>query len=81
MLGENHSLTNEFPEFLDVITNLYTEDDQFASEAKRYDNLDREIRELELNGSPVDDETMHQLKHDRAELKDTLHEKLRSAAT
>ena len=79
MLGEDHSLTHEFPEHMEAIANLAINDRQFAKDAKRYDDLDKEIRELELDGAPIDDEAMHQLKHDRAMLKDSLYERIVAA--
>ena len=79
MLGEDHSLTHEFPEHMEAIANLAINDRQFAKDAKRYDDLDKEIRELELDGAPIDDEAMHQLKHDRAVLKDSLYERIVAA--
>lgn len=72
MLGENHALRVEFPDHLDTITSLNNNDTHFATELKEYDNLDKEIRELELAGSPVSDETLHQLKQQRMALKDSL---------
>ncbi len=76
MLGENHSLINEFPEYQDIIAVLTESDEVFAKDAKQYNALDKEIRTLELNGAPVDDEAMHQLKHERAILKDALYQRL-----
>lgn len=76
MLGENHSLINDFPQFQDKIIQLTESDQAFAESNKKYTNLDKEIRTLELNGAPIDDESMHQLKHDRAELKDNLYQRL-----
>ncbi|QYJ86959.1 YdcH family protein [Shewanella mesophila] len=76
MLGEDHSLINEFPEHQAAIVALSKADPTFADSAKQYNALDKEIRELELNGAPIDDEAMNQLKHDRAELKDTLYQRL-----
>ncbi|RTR29770.1 YdcH family protein [Shewanella atlantica] len=76
MLGEDHSLINEFPEYQEIIVQLSQSNESFAKGAKHYDALDREIRELELKGAPIDDESMHQLKHDRAELKDSLFQRL-----
>ena len=78
MLGENHSLTNDFPELKDTIAALNKNDITFAEKAKEYDELDKEIRVLELKDAPIDDEAMHQLKHDRAVLKDALHQRLLS---
>ncbi|MEC4725102.1 YdcH family protein [Shewanella sp. D64] len=74
MLGENHSLIHEFPEYKDVIAMLSKSNEAFAKQAKKYNLLDAEIRKLELNGAPIDDEAMHQLKHDRAVLKDALYQ-------
>ena len=79
MLGENHSLRHEFPEHLDTIKSLAASDEAFAADMKKYDQLDKEIRELELNAAPIDDEAMHQLKHDRAVLKDSLYARLQAA--
>ncbi|MET2898798.1 YdcH family protein [Vibrio rotiferianus] len=79
MLGENHSLTHEFPEHLDTITQLTANDVDFAENAKSYNTLDKEIRELELRGNPLDDHEMNTLKHNRAELKDWLYTKIMSA--
>ncbi|MCG9697689.1 YdcH family protein [Shewanella sp. Isolate11] len=76
MLGESHSLANDFPEYQAIITKLVQSDAVFAKEVKQYDALDKEIRVLELNGAPIDDDAMHQLKHDRAELKDALYQQL-----
>ena len=79
MLGENHSLTNDFPEHKDKIEALNKTDKAFASSAARYHLLDSEIRKLELNNAPIDDEAFHQLKQERAQLKDLLYVKITSA--
>lgn len=76
MLGEDHSLANEFPDHLDTIAKLLETDAAFATDTQRYNALDKEIRQLELDGAPIDDQSMHQLKHDRAVLKDALHQRL-----
>jgi uncharacterized protein YdcH (DUF465 family) len=76
MLGENHSLANEFPEYQGEISRLVENDAVFAKDTKRYNDLDKEIRELELIGAPIDDDAMHQLKNERAALKDSLRQRL-----
>lgn len=76
MLGEDHSLFNDFPEKTEVINRLIETDPDFAAEAKRYHALDKEIRTLELRNSPIDDQAMQKLKHDRAEMKDALYQRL-----
>ncbi len=81
MLGEDHSLINDFPELKDVIAKLTESDETFRSDNKRYTALDKEIRTLELRGSPIDEQAMHQLKHDRAELKDALSARLVAAGS
>ncbi|MFK3858976.1 YdcH family protein [Pseudoalteromonas rhizosphaerae] len=80
MLGEDHSLTKDFPEYQSTITKLNTDNDEFAARAKQYNAIDKEIRVLELQDAPIDDEAMHQLKHDRMALKDWLHQQLADAA-
>lgn len=73
MLGEDHSLILEFPEYKKLIAELIQTDRRFAGNAKSYSTLDTQIRALELDGSPIDDKTMHQMKAKRAELKDLLY--------
>jgi uncharacterized protein YdcH (DUF465 family) len=43
---------------------------------QKYHELDYTIRELEVSGSPIDDDNMHNLKVERMELKDTLYKQL-----
>ncbi len=76
MLGEIHSLINDFPEYRDTITQRLTTDDAFAAKNKHYNQLDKEIRVLELNNNPIDDDEMSKLKQQRAELKDELYHQL-----
>jgi uncharacterized protein YdcH (DUF465 family) len=79
MLGEDHSLANEFREYKDTIFKLTQSDEVFAKDTNLYNDLDKEIRELELNGAPIDDDAMHELKNERAVLKDTLYQRLLDA--
>jgi len=79
MLGEDHSLVHDFPEYQDIIAKLSESDETFAEENKEYTVLDKEIRKLEVNGAPIDDEAMHQMKHNRAVLKDSLYQRLVAA--
>lgn len=79
MLGENHSLLNEFPKSKETIATLVSSDEIFAADTKKYNDLDEEIRKLELSNSPIDDEAMHQLKHERSELKDSLYQRILNA--
>lgn len=79
MLGEDHSLLSEFPEYKDTITALAKSDETFLDEMKQYDLLDKEIRKLELRDSPISDEEMHKMKQNRAAMKDELHVRIQSA--
>jgi len=78
MLGENHSLLNEFPEFTALIEKLISNDQLFADRVKQYNELDTKIRKLELANSPISDLEMHKMKHDRSELKDLLYATLKT---
>jgi len=77
MLNENHALIFDFPEFKQDIVYLNYKDDTFKNLSKQYHLLDYDIRQLEIDGSPTDDEHMHQLKVERANLKDVLFQKLK----
>lgn len=74
MLGEDHSLVKEFPTKQAKIAELNETDQAFAAKAKRYHLLDEEIRNLELENAPIDDDALHQMKRERAELKDVLYQ-------
>ncbi|OEE67828.1 hypothetical protein A1OO_19010 [Enterovibrio norvegicus FF-33] len=76
MLGEKHSLLNDFPELEDRINQLVESDATFATDNKKYNALDKEIRTLELQGAPIGDDAMHQLKHERSVMKDSLYQRV-----
>lgn len=73
MLGENHSLANDFPEHIDKIRELKDQNSEFKTMVDAYHNLDHRIRGLECNGVPVEDLYFTQLKRTRANLKDRIH--------
>ncbi|ADN76886.1 protein of unknown function DUF465 [Ferrimonas balearica DSM 9799] len=76
MLGENHALIFDFPEYRDVIHHLKETDEAFAQLAKEYHELDHKIRGLEVNAVPTTDENFVALKSRRVALKDELHKRL-----
>ncbi|WP_144212458.1 YdcH family protein [Shewanella donghaensis] len=78
MLNENHALIFDFPEFKQDIVDLTHKDEAFKNLSKQYHLLDYEIRQLEVAGSPTDDEHMHQLKVNRANMKDDLFHQLQA---
>lgn len=73
---DNHTLINEFPQLKDKIHALKTSDNHFARRFAEYNDLDREVRRLEGEGSPKADETMEELKRKRLTLKDELYQML-----
>ncbi|MGB5446793.1 MAG: YdcH family protein [Psychromonas sp.] len=78
MLNENHALILDFPELKNDIVQLTHKDPLFKQNSQQYHTLDYEIRQLEISGSPTDDGHMHQLKQQRALLKDLLYEQLKA---
>ena len=79
MLGEKHSLLNDFPEMGEIVAALIENDQAFAEMNVRYTVLDDKIRKLELRDAPIADDAMHAMKHERAELKDRLYQSLLAA--
>ncbi|NOH95869.1 YdcH family protein [Vibrio sp. 99-70-13A1] len=76
MLNENHAFILDFPELKLDIVQLNHDDEAFKAALQKYHELDYDIRQLEISGSPIDDDNMHNLKVERMELKDKLHTKL-----
>ncbi|GAD89293.1 MULTISPECIES: YdcH family protein [Vibrio] len=73
MLNENHAFIIDFPELKLDIVQLNHDDPVFKAKLEEYHQLDYQIRELEVSGSPIDDNEMHDLKLKRMELKDSLY--------
>lgn len=80
MLGENHLLSNEFPQYSDLIQSLKANNSEFSAKAKRYHELDHKIRGLEVNQVPTTDDHFSALKLERAELKDKIYHTLKAHA-
>ncbi len=80
MIGESHSLLNEFTSHKEDILKLCEQDPDFAKQASQYNELDEKIRILELNNSPVSDAEIRQMKHDRSVLKDVLFRRIQEFA-
>ncbi|MGF1734939.1 YdcH family protein [Photobacterium satsumensis] len=76
MLNENHAFILDFPELKLDIVQLNHDDPTFKAELQRYHELDYDIRQLEISGSPIDDTSMHELKQQRMVLKDVLYKQL-----
>ncbi|MCL2918332.1 YdcH family protein [Shewanella litorisediminis] len=78
MLGENHLLSNEFPDYSELIQSLKSSNSDFSAKARRYHELDHKIRGLEVNKVPTTDEHFSALKLERAELKDKIYHTLKA---
>lgn len=76
MLGEDHSLVHDFPELKSAISHLIKANKKFKEDSERYHSIDKEIRNLELQNAPIDDAAIHDLKHERRVLKDSLYQRL-----
>ncbi|OCH23073.1 hypothetical protein A6E04_04000 [Aliivibrio logei] len=76
MLNENHAFILDFPELKLDIVQLNHADATFKADLQQYHELDYKIRQLEISGSPIDDDNMHALKLQRMELKDVLYQQL-----
>lgn len=76
-LGENHSIHHEFPEYHDLIDKLMHEDIHFKKLADEHNQLDKDIRKIEMNGAPIEDLAFEQMKKRRIQLKDEVFATLR----
>lgn len=76
---DDHSLCNDFPQQRELILRLINGNEEFARIAEAYTRIDTEIHALELDESPIGDDAMHELKHQRTLLKDGLYERMMAA--
>ncbi len=76
MLGENHSVHQEFPEQHELIERLMAEDMHFKRIADEYNMMDKEIRGIEMRDSPIDDSAFREMKKKRSLLKDNIYQML-----
>lgn len=72
----NHELHNEFPQFGELIDELKNNDPKFQEHFRQYSELDQEIEGLERRDAPIGDDTLHQMKQQRLQLKDDLYKTL-----
>lgn len=72
----NHELHNEFPQFGELIDELKNNDPKFQEYFRQYSELDQEIEGLERRDAPIGDDTLHQMKQQRLQLKDDLYKTL-----
>ncbi len=78
MQVEHHDLHHEFPEYLESIQTLKSENEQFGQMYQEYEELTREVERLEEDDLPVDDFAIENMKKQRVRLKDQMYRMLRT---
>lgn len=71
---EKHSLVKDLPEHKHTIRHLKMHNTHFAKLFDSYDDLEKEVHEIEQNNSRVGDDYIESLKKRRVHLKDELFE-------
>lgn len=79
MLGENHDLFHELPEYQARIADLKTADPQFLKLYDDYHTVNAEVERIELQIETPSDAYTETLKKRRLHLKDELYALLRKA--
>ncbi len=77
MLGDNHDLFHELPEYQDRISELVTNDARFARLFDEYHEINREVERIEETNEGHSDFYVEELKKKRLYLKDALYSTLR----
>ncbi|MEM1289330.1 MAG: YdcH family protein [Pseudomonadota bacterium] len=74
-----HELAEEFPEHVDTIHRLKTENAHFAKLFDAYHDINRAVHRAETNVEPTDDANMESMRKQRMHLKDELYGMLSAA--
>ncbi|WP_426269650.1 YdcH family protein [Dyella kyungheensis] len=69
-----------FPEYRDLITDLKGRDAHFTRLFHRHNELDHEIKNMEIGMTPAGSMAIEQLKKEKLQLKDQLYTILRKAS-
>lgn len=78
MLGQNHDIYHEFPEFTEQIDSLRSVNLDFARLVDDYTRINREVIRIEQNVEPRDHFYFEELKKKRLRHKDLLYSMLQS---
>ncbi|HRD48944.1 MAG: DUF465 domain-containing protein [Candidatus Competibacter sp.] len=81
MLGENHDLFHEFPEYRDRIAEMKAADPGFAALYDEYHAVNGEVERIELQIETPSDLYTETLKKRRLHLKDEVYAILRKTRT
>ncbi|GAB3028392.1 DUF465 domain-containing protein [Bowmanella dokdonensis] len=79
MPAKRHSLTFEFPQHQELIQILEQQDKDFSRLSVHYEQLDKEVYDIELGHQPADQDYLEALKKKRLKLKDQLFTRLYKA--
>ncbi|MGV6819112.1 MAG: YdcH family protein [Parvularcula sp.] len=79
MTNVPHQLSEEFPEFIDLMHQLKGKDAHFEKLAEEYHDLNRDIHRAESDIEPTSDEHMEEMKSKRVQLKDKIFTLLKQA--
>ncbi len=75
-----HDLKSEFPQHVQTVADLKISNEYFAKLAKSYEEVNKQIRGVELEAMPaISDESLEILKKQRLLLKDQIFEMLQAA--
>jgi uncharacterized protein YdcH (DUF465 family) len=72
-MQNHHPLTEEFPEFKDVIHSLKMSNNHFRKLTFEYEGVDKEIVRIEQGVEHTSDEYLETLKKERLALKDIIY--------
>ena len=75
---EHHPLTEEFPEYKDLIHDLKMNNAHFRRLANEYEGLDKSIFRAEQGIEVVNDDYLESIKKERLYLKDQIYDMLRA---
>lgn len=79
MLGEKHTLFNDFPHHRETINQLKSNDASFAHLCDRYDQVDREVYDIEMGEIASSEAHLEECKVRRVQLKDALYQRILQA--
>ena len=72
----NHDIAHEFPEHVEKIRDLKSNDAHFAKLFNEYDEDNHAIKKYELGGAVISEEALEELKKKRLNTKDQIYQQL-----
>lgn len=75
----NHDIAHEFPEHIEKIRDLKSNDAHFSKLFNEYDEDNHAIKKYELGGGVITEEALEDLKKKRLNVKDQIYQRLMQA--